>query len=71
MGKVKTQPEAVESAPLPVYLAIVGLTTGASKANPDGVRIEPGGIVPDAVVERSPWLLTDGWVRIQKEAANV
>ena len=60
----KSQSSTTE--PPPVYLANVGLSYGK-----EGERVEANGEVPAAVVKASPWLLTDGWVRIQKEAGNV
>lgn len=71
MGEMKTKPKTEESKPPVVYLAVMGLNYGATEDDPNGVRVEAGSEVPAEVVAKSPWLLSDGWVRFKKEAANV
>jgi hypothetical protein len=73
MSKKKSILEDADTAPLtgsPVYLAVVGLNAGVSEDNPDGLRIEPGEIVPDDVIAASPWLIEQGCVTLQ-EGVNV
>lgn len=46
---------AKQSAAAPAYIARVGITSDIR-----GLRIEPGEVVPPAVLEDAPWLIEQG-----------
>lgn len=68
MGKQDVKDTKPLPKPQPVYEAIVGINYGKTESDPEGVRVEPGELVPAETVKASPWLLDDGWVRPRKEA---
>lgn len=67
--KIKTKATKPEAKHAPVYEAVVGLNYGCTDEDTAGVRVEAGEIVPNSVIEKSPWLLENSHVRFRKEAA--
>jgi len=67
--KTKTKAIRPEAKNAPVYEAVVGMNYGCTDDNPNGVRVEAGEIVPNTVIEKSPWLMENSHVRFRKEVA--
>jgi hypothetical protein len=60
----RDEPRAAQSEPEPIrYEAVVGLTVPNAAGE---IRIEPGHLVPERVIEDASWLVEQGLVRVRE-----